>query len=79
MGMAAILFNGAKPFDQIVNTISTKGPMWIWLKLLMSLQRRNSKKYTILFLYIAQGQGQIIPGEQILIVTKKIFCFNHTL
>ena len=28
MGMAAILFNGAEPFEQIDNTLSTEGPMW---------------------------------------------------
>ena len=28
MGMADILFNGMEPFDQIVNILSTEGPMW---------------------------------------------------
>ena len=28
MGMAAILFDGAEPFEQIGNTLLTKGPMW---------------------------------------------------
>ena len=28
MGMAAIVFNGAEPFEQIVNIPSTEGPMW---------------------------------------------------
>ena len=28
MGMVAILFNGADPFEQIVNILSTIGPMW---------------------------------------------------
>ena len=28
MDMAAILFNGAGPFEQIGNTLSIKGPMW---------------------------------------------------
>ena len=28
MGMTAILFNGAEPFEQIVNIPSTEGPMW---------------------------------------------------
>ena len=28
MGMAAILFDGAKPFEQIGSTILTEGPMW---------------------------------------------------
>ena len=28
MGMAAILFYGADPFDQIAITLSIEGPMW---------------------------------------------------
>ena len=28
MGMAAILFIGAEPFEQIVNIPSIEGPMW---------------------------------------------------
>ena len=28
MDMAAILFNGTKPFEQIANTLSTEGSMW---------------------------------------------------
>ena len=28
MGMAAILFTDAKPFEQSVNILSTEGPMW---------------------------------------------------
>ena len=28
MGMAAILFNGAEPLDQIDNSLLTEGPMW---------------------------------------------------
>ena len=28
MGIAAILFNGVEPFEQIVNTLSTESPMW---------------------------------------------------
>ena len=31
--MAAILFNGAEPFEQIVNTLSTDGSMWNQLKI----------------------------------------------
>ena len=33
MGMAAILFNGAEPFKQILNTLSTEGPMWNLVKI----------------------------------------------
>ena len=28
MGMAAILFNGVKSFEQIINTLLTEGPIW---------------------------------------------------
>ena len=33
MSMAAILFNGVEPFKQIVNTLSTEGPMWNLVKI----------------------------------------------
>ena len=33
----------------------------------------------ILYLYIAQGQGQITPGGKILILTKRFYYFNHAL
>ena len=32
MGMAAILFNDVKPFEQIGNTLLTEGPMWNLVK-----------------------------------------------
>ena len=32
MGMAAILLNGAEPFEQIVSTLSAEGPMWNLVK-----------------------------------------------
>ena len=33
MYMAAILFNGAEPFEQIGNTLSTDGPVWNLVKI----------------------------------------------
>ena len=33
MRMAAILFNGEKPFDQIVSILSTEGLMWNLVKI----------------------------------------------
>ena len=33
MGMAPILFNGVEPFEHIINTLSTEGPMWNLLKI----------------------------------------------
>ena len=37
MGMAAILFNGTEPFEQIVNILSTREICW---KLFKQFQRR---------------------------------------
>ena len=63
MGMAAILFNGAKPYEQIVNTPLTDGPMWNLEKMGQAVSEKNTfiKDFLILYLYIAQGQGQITP------------------
>ena len=41
MDMAAILINGAEPFEQIGNTLTTEGPMWNLVKLLKRFQRRR--------------------------------------
>ena len=57
MGMAAILFNRAEPFEQIVSTLSTKGPMWNRVKIAQTV----SENYTILCMYIVHWQGQINP------------------
>ena len=38
MGMAAILLNGAEPFEQIVNILSTEGPMLIIWNIVKSVQ-----------------------------------------
>ena len=62
MGMAAILFSGAEPFDQIVNTPSKEGPMWNLVKIGQAVSEKTFKDYAILYLYIAQGQGHIMPG-----------------
>ena len=40
---------------------------------------REEDVYTILYKYIAQGQGQITPRGQNLIVTEKNYYFNDTL
>ena len=63
MGMAAILVNGAEPFEQIVNNISTEGPMWNLVKIAQAVLK-TLKQYAISYMYIAQGQGQIIPRGQ---------------
>ena len=65
MGMAAILFNGPESFEQIVKTLLTEDPMWNLVKIAQTVSEKNTfKKYTILFMYKAQGQGQIILWGQ---------------
>ena len=64
MGMAAIMFNGAEPFEKIVNTPSKEGPMWNLVKIGQLVSKKTFKDYMILYLYTAQVQGQITPGRQ---------------
>ena len=60
MDMVAILFNGTEPFEQIGNTLSTGGPMWNLMKIAQAVSvKKTFKNYTILYMYTAQGQGQI--------------------
>ena len=47
MGMAAILFNSAKPFEQIVNSPSTEGPMWNLVKTGQAVSEKMFKDFTI--------------------------------
>ena len=84
MGMAAIFFNSAKPFEQIVSTISTECPLWNPVKNDRRFQRRRHLETddTILYMHKALGKGQIPPRDKILIVNNKFYFFyyfNHTL
>ena len=66
MGMAAILFRDAKPFEQIINKPSTEGPMWNLVKIgQMVSEKETFKDCTILYTYLAQVQGQITPKFQL--------------
>ena len=65
MGMTAILFNGAEPFEEIVNILSTEGPIWYLVKIVQAIsEKKTFKNNIILYMYIAQGQGQITPRGQ---------------
>ena len=62
MGMAAILFNGAEPFEQIVNTpLKRRSYVKCGENLSIVSDKKTFKNYTILYMYIALGQGQINP------------------
>ena len=71
--MVAILFNGPEPFEQIGNTLLTDDPMWNLVKIAQAVSEKKT------YMYIAQGQGQITPGDKIVITTKKFYYFNHSL
>ena len=57
--MVAILFNGAEPFERTVNTTSTEDPMWTLVKICPVVSEETFKDYIILYMYVAQWQGQI--------------------
>ena len=62
MGMAAILFNSAEPFEQTDNIPSTQSPMYNLMKIGQAVsEKKTFKDYTLLYMYIPQGQGQITP------------------
>ena len=72
--MVTILFNDAEQFEQFDNTPLTEGPMWNLVKIGQALsENKIFKDYKILNMYIAKGQGQIILGDKILIVTDQTF------
>ena len=78
--MLAILFNDAEPYEQIDNMPSTEGPNCNLVKTGQAVsEKKRFKDYKILYIYIAQRQGQITQEDKILIVTKMVCYFDHTL
>ena len=47
MGMAATLFSGAEPFEQVVNIPSTGGPMWNLVKIGQTVLEKMFKDFMI--------------------------------
>ena len=48
MDMAAIFFNGAKTFEQIVNILSPEGPEWNLVKIAQVIpEKKTFKDFTI--------------------------------
>ena len=80
MRMAAIVFNDVELFEQFDNTPSIKGMMWNLMKLGQAISEKGRfKDYDFLYMYVAQGQGHVTPRDKILIVTKQVCFFDHTL
>ena len=42
-------------------------------------EKKTFKDYKILYMYIAQGQGQRTPRDKSLIVTERVCYFDHIL
>ena len=58
MGMAAIFFNNAEPFEQIDNTSSTESPMRNLVKIGQAVSEKTFKDHKLLYMYIALGKGR---------------------
>ena len=57
--MTAILFDGAKLFDQIINILSPEDPMWKLMKIVQELlEKKKFKDSTILHMYKTMGKGR---------------------
>ena len=59
--MVVILLSVAEPFEQTVNTPLTKDPMLNLVKIGQMISEMTFKDYTIVYMLIAYGQGQIPP------------------
>ena len=71
MDMAAILFNGAEPFEQIVITLLIEGPMRNLVKIGQAVsEKKTFIDYMILHMYIALEHGQISPRDKLLFLTE---------
>ena len=54
MGMAAILFDGAEPFEEVGNIILIEGRMWNLVEIPQAVsEKKTFKNYTILYMHIA--------------------------
>ena len=63
--MAAILFNGAEPFEQVMNYSFDRRPHVKSGKIAQAVSEKKALKNSmILYMYITQGQGQINTREQ---------------
>ena len=78
--MVDILFNDAEPFSKLIISSSTESPMWNLVKIGQAVsEKKKFKDYDILYMYIAQGQGQITPGDICFVITTSVYYFDHTL
>ena len=49
------------------------------VEIAQAVSEKTLKSYTILYMYTAQGQGHITPGDTILTISKMFNYLNHSL
>ena len=66
MGMAAIMFNGAEAFEQILNNLSTAGPLWNLVKIYCSSSFKEEiwKLHNFIHVYRSGTQADNPQGGQ---------------
>ena len=77
MSMTSILLIDAKPFEQVVNTLSMESPVICSLvknDQMVSGKKEDVKDHTHFYMYVTQGLGQ-----KILIVTESVCYYCHQL
>ena len=80
MGMTTTLLNNAERFEQIDNMPSTEGQKCNLVKIGQTISKKTFKDYGILYMYEYSPEARTDnPGSQILIVTKRVCYFDHTL
>ena len=64
--------------NKLIICTSTVGPKYNLVKIGQAVsEKKTFKDYEILYMYIAQGQGQITPGDKIFVVTKNVCYFDY--
>ena len=48
---------------KVTNTLSTEDSMRNLVNFAQGVTEKQYKNYTVLYIYIAQGQGRVIPSE----------------
>ena len=66
------MFTGTKPFEQIVNNFRARTHVKSDGNRSSGFREKTFKDYTILYMYIAQGQGQVTTCNKFSIVTKSL-------
>ena len=65
MGMAAILFNSEELFKEIVNNLSTEGPMWNLVKITQALLgKKTFQNNTIIYVYSPGARADYPHGTK---------------